>query len=370
MRSELRVNEKNEEVALKKRMILFLVIFALMVIPVSSAAAAGEIQPFDPGAGSSQDASIKEALGWMIRQPVALSLPICSVVAPINRVSLDVIARSTGNYGYLPFTGFDASLTRVNSSAQVVFSGSSPLRSDLPLPPPPSYNCDSLLAPGIISLTATKDAPNNPVVVGQDPNRGGVDLTWILNIFPTVYTYGIWEVIPWPEDSHCKSKNSECKINQSGKPCCAYEGLFCDPRGDQPSGNGICSTKSGDWNNYGCVDHTITYEEDIATLTPQAILTDASRNWILHDLARAYPGSFLKHPDWGFQATELCIWQSDHTCLWTHTEGHVQVADPGWYDLMITGITAGTTITPPRSFVLTGGHFGVNLLESSITGQP
>jgi len=354
---------------MKKRMIVFLVIFALMVIPVSSAAAAGEIQPFDPGAGSSQDASIKETLDWMIRQPPTLNIPIFNVAETINRASLDVIARSTGTYGYLPFTGFDASLTRVNSSAQVVFSGSSPLRSDLPLPPPPSNNCDSELTPGIISLVATKDAPSNPVVVAQDPNRGGVDLTWTLNILPTVYTYGLWTIIPYEYQRPCKSVNSECQINQSGLPCCLS--LKCEQRGDQPSGNGICVRDYYNYpDRYACVDNTLTYQEDIATLTPKAILDTPSRNWILGPLGIAYPGAHLIHPDWGFRATEPCIWQSDHTCLWTHTEGHVQVADPGWYDLVITGTTAGTEITPPRDFILIGGRFGVYLVESTITRQP
>ena len=234
------------------------------------------------------------------------------------------------------------------------------MRSDTPLPPPPpSANCDSWITPGIISLVATKNAPTNPVVVSQDPNRGGVDLTWTLNILPTIYTYGVWEVINKSSDAQCIKTNGECQINQSGHKCC-YGG--CAPFNDN-SGNGKCTGGPV----YDCVDHTITYREDIATLTPQAILTTASRSWILHDLARAYPGSFLKHPDWGFRATEPCLWDGT-TCVWTHSEGHVQVADPGYYDLMITGTTLGTEITPTRSFTLTGGQFGVYLMENSRTG--
>ena len=58
---------------MKNKIIIFLAIFSLLMIPTRAVAAAGEIQPFDPG---------------------------------------------TGNYGYLPFTSFDASLTRMNSSMQ------------------------------------------------------------------------------------------------------------------------------------------------------------------------------------------------------------------------------------------------------------
>jgi hypothetical protein len=305
----------------------------------------------------------------MIRQPPTLNIPIFNVAETINRASLDAIARGTGSYGYLPFTGFDASLTRMNFSKLVAYSRAVDVLDDITPPPPPSSTCDSELTPGILSLVATKDAPSNPVVVGQDPSRGGVDLTWTLNILPTVYTYGLWELIPYEYQRPCKSVNSECQINQSGLPCCLS--LKCEQRGDQPSGNGICVRDYYNYpDRYACVDNTLTYQEDIATLTPKAILDTPSRNWILGPLGIAYPGAHLIHPDWGFRATEPCIWQSDHTCLWTHTEGHVQVADPGWYDLVITGTTAGTEITPPRDFILIGGRFGVYLVESTITRQP
>ena len=351
---------------MKNRIIIFVVIFSVLMIPTRAAAAAGDFQLADPGAGSPQDASIQETLDWMIRQPPALSLPICSVAAPISRASLDAIALKSGNYGYMRFSGMDASLTRAKSSGQIAFSGSSPVRSDASLPPPSSSNCDSWITAGIISLTATKDAPSNPVVVSQDPNNTGVDLTWILNILPTVYTYGTWELIPYPNNGSCKTEHSECAINNSGRPCCT--GLICLANNPN-SGNGKCEVDPNMPLIYACVNHTINYQETYITLTPTAILTADSRNWILNDLARAYPGATLKHPDWEFQGTEPCIWQGD-TCVWTHPEEHVQVADPGWYDLMITGTTSGTDITPPRLFTLTGGQFGVYLVESSITGQP
>jgi hypothetical protein len=350
---------------MKNRIILCLVIFSLMVIPVRSVAAAGDIQPTDPRVGTSQDASIKKTLDWMIQQPPALSLPINNVVETIDRASLDAIARSTGSYGFIQFTGFDASLTRMNSSNQVVSTrllnvlGSNP-------PPPPQYNCDSWVTSGIISLVATKDAPTNPVVFSQDPNRSGVNLTWTLNILPTVYTYGLWELIPYPNNGNCKSENAECAINNSGKACCT--GFICVPNNPN-SGNGKCEVDPNMPPIWACVNHTINYQETYITLEPKAILTTASRNWILNDLARAYPGTTLKHPDWGFRATEPCIWDGD-TCVWTHIEGHVQVADPGWYDLMITGTTGGTEITLPRLFTLTGGQFGVYLVETSMTSLP
>jgi hypothetical protein len=347
---------------MKKRMILFLVIFSLMVIPTGFVAAAGEIQPSDPGAGSSQDVLIKATLDWLIRQPPTLSFSTLNITESINRASLDAIARGTESYGYLPFTGFDASLTRMNSFKPAVFLTSSVVLIDTPPPP----GCPSTIEEGEIILTANKDAPANPVVVGQDPNHRGVDLTWTLNIFPTVYTFGVWTDF-YAGEGKCKT-SGECIINSSDKKCCG--GYMCVPH-NSSSGNGHCEVDPNAGNQYGCVENTITYRENIGSLTPKTILTEASRTWILNILDTAYPGISIKHPaSYDFPVTKPCVWQGD-TCVWTHTQTGVQVADPGWYDLMISGTTTGTAVFPPREFTRTdlNGRFGVKLIESSLTGQ-
>lgn len=346
---------------MKTRILFVLLIFSLLLIPARSVAASEVFQPQDPGVGSLQDASIQATLDWLVRQPPALNYPVLNTAEAINRASLDAIALNTGSYGNLRFTGFDASLTRMNSSTQVILSGFDPFFGGPkpPSPPPPQNNCTSSITPGIISLVGVKNSPNYPVVVGQDPLRSGVHLTWVINILPTVYTYGLWQRVC--ETDQCKA-NGECDINNSGKDC--YLGYDCVPKDGSNSGNGLCQP-NGD-QTYFCVDYKIFYPEDFVTLTPKAILTTPSRNWILGELARAYPGSRLIHPDWSFQATEPCVWDGD-ICIWTHSEGHVLVADPGWYDLTVDGMTKGTDITPPRPITLVGGHFGVYLVESSIT---
>lgn len=348
---------------MKKRMILFLTILFLLVIPVGSAAAAGGDQPANPGAGSSQDVLIKATLDWMIQQPPTLNNSILNIAETINRASLDAIARNTESYGYLPFTGFDASLTRMNSFKPAAFLTSSLVLIDTPPPP----GCPSTIDEGEIILTAAKDAPINPVVVGQDPNHRGVDLTWTLNIFPTVYTYGVWTDL-YEDEGECKT-SGECIINSSDKKCCG--GYICVPH-DSNSGNGLCKVDPNAGPRFSCVEHTIIYREDIASLTPKTVLTDTSKFWILNVLGIAYPGVSIKHPDsYDFPTTRPCIWQGD-ICVWTHTQGGVQVVDPGWYDLMISGTTSGTDILPPREFSRTdlNGRFGVYLMETTITGQP
>jgi hypothetical protein len=247
-------------------------------------------------------------------------------------------------------------------AGQIFWVGSSPLRDTTHLPPP-SSNCDSYITPGLITVSASKTAPNNPVVVRQDPTHTGVNLTWFVEIQPTIYTYGIWQNIPYPNNGNCKSLNAECLINNSGQPCCT--GYFCDP--DNPnSGNGHCQYDPNYPPIWDCVDHSMDFREDIISLTAKAILTDASRNWILNDLSKVYPGTKLLHPEWSYRSTKSCKWEHD-LCTWDYAVGSVQVMDPGWYDLVVSGITDGTDITPPREFSLVGGQFGVWLMQSSTT---
>ena len=349
---------------MKKRFVLCLAIAALLVVPTMSVAAAGEIQPIDPGAGSSQDASIKGTLEWMIQLPPALNSPIVNLAETINSASLDAIALSTGSYGYLPFAGFDALHTGMNGSGGVVLSGFSGGIGGVKACIPPSAQCTSSKDPGDIVLTATKNSPTNVVVVSQDPNHSGVSLTWKLTIYPDVYTYGIWTAMPFPDPGNCIHENATC--TSSGQACCP--GYKCvKGSGSHPSST--CQRDPTQFPPYECVDHYEIWDENVSTLTAVASLTTGSRSWILNDLNRVYPGASLKHPDWSFKVNEKCVWNDD-ICNLTHNEGSVQVVDPGHYDLMITGKTVGSYITPARDFTLTSGQFGVNLVESSLTGQP
>lgn len=343
------------------KIVLPIILIALFIVPFSSAAATINVNPNNPGVAEQQDALLSRTLAWTIQPPTALISSLCSQTETLNRSSLDMLSRRSSTYAYLPLSGLNSSQTGLNSIGKMVFTSETPVKTTSDLPPA-SPQCPSSITPGIISLVAQKNNPSNPVVVNQDPARTGVDLTWVVNVLPTVYTYGLWEPII-PEDGHCKSLNAECIINNSGKACCA--GLKCVPKNPH-SGNGKCEI---DPNAvvYGCVDHTLTFREEIATLTPKASLTEASRNWILGPLAKAYPGSRLQHPDWSFTATHPCVWEGD-SCVWTHIQSHVPVVDPGYYDLLIEGTTLGTDITEPRNFVLYSGQFGVYLMETTKSG--
>lgn len=344
-----------------KKVGFILIIIALLILPTGSASGSASEIWSDPGVARQQDDLIPNTVNYTV-PPSGTSALDCKKIDS-NSSNLDVLTRRTARSGHLSFTGFYDALVKDFTKGGISFIGSTPIKAGESLPPA-SPQCESIITPGEITLVATKDAPSNPVVVNQDPNRTGVDITWTVTILPTIYTYGVWTNVPYPNNGNCKSLNSECLVNQSGMPCCT--GYYCSP--DNPnSGNGHCSVDPNYPPLWECVDHSILFREDIVSLTPKASLDAASRSWIMGALAQAYPGTRLQHPDWSFRVTKSCQWKNN-ACTITHTEAHIPVVDPGVYDMFIQGLTVGTDITDPRTFIVTSGSFGVWLVESTKTG--
>lgn len=336
------------------------VLLLLIFVPTGSILAEDGSPPPDPGAGTAQDGLIGSTTLWVLPSSQVFSVYLADTNYVLNWTSLDFIATSTLEDGRVEFIGAGYSssdLLDANGDGFVLDENGEVVTLD--------YCDDAWVTPGLISLEAVKNFPENAVVVSQDPDNNGVNLTWEVRLFPTTFNYEVWEQIPYsddnPGDKTCKHENAECKINESGKECCG--GLICVPFNDS-SGNGKCrvDVNALPW---GCSVETISYPEEFVTVNTGAVLSLPSRQWIIGPLALAYPGSHLKHPDWGFSAGGGCVWEGD-VCVLTHSEDHVQVVDPGFYDLSVTGVTSGTAVSPPRTFGLTGGKFGVFLLDNSM----
>ena len=152
---------------------------------------------------------------------------------------------------------------------------------------------------GEIHATASKIAPAYPLVIGQDDNKRGVDITWSVTVDPsTRTTYSL--------------------------------------------------NKDGD-----CVAHTEVYTE---TATSQAVasLSAESRDWILNgDLQTHYPGAYLHAPDLDLGDGGSAL--------------NVPVADPGKFEVNVSGTTSGTPLQGPRSFSIDAGDFLAYLREIVIT---
>jgi len=216
-----------------------------------------------------------------------------------------------------------------------------------------SNSCGSaVVTPGAITVSGEKTYPNYALVVGQDPDKVGVDLTWTVTVAPTIYTW--WEPVPKYDDV--------CHEWHSGDP-----GPNCKTSSTQRSNNGYLSHEQV---GYDCVQHSEAYPEGMNWGTAYASLNEASRDWILNgELQIRYPGAYLHNPDWVFMGGGVASYgfQGD-TFVWTLSEKAVQVADPGTYTLDVAGATSGTPVSTGRPFRKTGGAFPVYLEEVVIIG--
>lgn len=200
-------------------------------------------------------------------------------------------------------------------------------------PPVPNSCPAPEVVSGKIIKNGTKVAPNYPLVVGQDPDKRGVDISVSVSVQPTIVKS--WEPEPV----------TECK--------------------DGPNANGVsnCTTKGGkaghekivDWT---CKEREQTYQECIKFASAEINLTSNSRDWILNELSIRYPNAYLHKPRISMGST--------HSCSWNQTYPKIQVADPGYFDINISGQTSGTPVSAPRTFGGGANQFGVWLKEIAI----
>jgi len=208
--------------------------------------------------------------------------------------------------------------------------------------PPPSVCAAPEIRRGEISASARLLAPPYPMVVGQDPNKRGVDLEFRLIIEPTIYTW-------YEEVTH-----RECVYVADGT------GSGCPDHPDNPY------YREDVWTE--CVAHQVIFRETPNWVKATATLSEKSRQWILRQLAIRYPGAYLHHPDWDWTNP----WQAQSefqgdTFVWTFRVTGVQVADPGWYDMILDGHTSGTPVTAGRPFHIAAGRFPVYLITTTLT---
>jgi len=205
--------------------------------------------------------------------------------------------------------------------------------------------------PGTISANGRQVAPTNAVVVGQDPVDNGVTVEWTVVIEPTTIVYEDWQLIG---HRHVACVEGNLDLNGNGN--------IYDP-GDEPCPHGWHEIIQHVW---GCVEEYEYFREGIGELSAELSLQAASRNWIQGELAVAYPGATLLNPDWSYSQMPDCTWNGD-VCFWQYTT-NIPVTDPGWYDIKVTGATAGTHVYNPRGFEIIGGEMGVYLLDNSLNG--
>jgi hypothetical protein len=202
---------------------------------------------------------------------------------------------------------------------------------------------------GKISAAASKTAPNYALVTGQDPEKRGVDLQFSLTIEPTIYRYYTLEErkeinkrcvspsgsiveLPPPIEQNCKAPNRYIEQEEEVEYCVLHEQTFCEQ----------------------------------ARVLASASLKKSSRDWILNDLAQWYPGAALIRPDWNWRFATSQGCDASNTFRWTLVQEKVQIRDPGFYTMSLSGITSGTPVSQSRSFQIPAGEFDAYLMMTTI----
>ncbi len=207
------------------------------------------------------------------------------------------------------------------------------------IPPLPPTCPAGVAVPGAISTSGTMIAPNYPLVVGQDPDKRGVDLSFSASVAPTTWTY--YEQVPVFDDV-CKALN-DTPISQSD---CTRE-----------SGNpGIMRNVIVDWS---CEVRTEIYPETIPVAYASATLSSDSRDWILDTLSLRYPGAYIHKGSFRYPS-------SAGGSTWNFEQLGVQIQDPGTWNLSVGGRTSGTPVSDSRNFGGDAGSFQVYLKEIAI----
>jgi len=207
---------------------------------------------------------------------------------------------------------------------------------------PGTYNSPSCpastIVPGVPYLSIEKTGPASPLVVGQDPDKRGADVSFSVTVPPTVYTY----YIPIP----IYGEVEVCTNNCSGTGTPEYGTATVLIRID-------------------CEKHVEVYAEPIVATSASANLTQDSINWIRGNLSQYYYGATTQQTSFNLvpgltSASAFC--DGGNTCHANALIERIQFKDPGTFNLSLTATTAGTPVTTGRT-LRTAGSLQVSFIS-------
>jgi hypothetical protein len=338
-----------------KRSKLFITIFLILaLIPAGSISAQSQDPPTDPGSGTGQDETKRDSIRWVLPHGEIFMIDDAEYNIVLDYEQFITSETEVGQgavafigLGETTITGDDGTVSsspicgKGNGIGKCLGNVNKEEGSSLPN----SYCGDVTVTPGIISLSTKKNTPAFPVVVGQDPNDEGVTIEYTIALQPTVVTYEKWQMI-----GH---RFITCSENTET---------------DDPNNYGLEYTCPNGWHPiiehfWGCSIKEKYYKEDFNNLDAGISLTSGSRNWILGELAHAFPNARLMNPNWSYGVNSGCVWQGE-VCVMNFAL-NFQVTDPGYYDIVIQGTTTGSKASPPRSFEINSGQVGVFLVDAT-----
>lgn len=218
--------------------------------------------------------------------------------------------------GYLPCTVRLNPQQSANAHPADVFVYLCPRPTPTPTPTPTPPTCGATWTEITPPYAQVRTEPPFPIVVGQDPDRRGVDVP--IRVWGGKVEYH-WQVLRKVCD------NSECT----------------------------------EW-HWVCEEHQNTYPDPVKKVDVTIWLSDASRRWIEKDLAQRYPGAKVK----GAYPITLEVYRGG-TMYFDGGPRKLQLQDPGAYEFTVRVETMGTPRSDPqvKSF---SGTFKVHLLRDTM----
>lgn len=184
------------------------------------------------------------------------------------------------------------------------------------------------IAQGSPTLTIVKGEPAKPLVIGQDPEKRGADVSISVTIPPVIHT--------WYQRVEVKEEVCRAAATTETSNC--------------TTSNGMRGVFDEEVVGYECIQHVDQLEEKITNLTAQANLDAASRVWITTGLAGKWYEAKLKRPNISL-IPGIGRYQTgcSGSCTATALIERIPFADPGTYNLALEIQTAGTALTRPRT---------------------
>jgi hypothetical protein len=174
-------------------------------------------------------------------------------------------------------------------------------------------------APGVVMSTA----PANPVVVGQDPAKRGMDLTARLSVGACTVN---WHYRVNEEYIFCGKATCNCNVDN------------CEMR-----------TRIREWDEQCAEDY------NLANVTIDGRLSNESRAWITGDLQNQYPGTRIYQGDIRFYPNALARqtqYSVGNPTIWAMQGLRYPMADPGQWDVNVYVSTQATAHCGPLEWTL------------------
>lgn len=215
-------------------------------------------------------------------------------------------------------------------------------------PPPSVAFGDIIVGTDAPSGEGGKLAPDYPIVVGQDKERRGVDVTANVTVPPVIYTY----FIPIP-----RSEVVCVRAPQRDGGNCGAGVTNVSERWGNPEWKAIERI------TYDCRKRVEVYTDYLAYVNISLVLSGPARAYIEGKLESVYPGAHVYQPIFNLDFSGPGREIGGQRVFWEGIWEEIPIRDPGTWIVVISGATTGTEVSAPRTFSVGIGNFEVAVIR-------